>query len=77
MTPNFDFQEKFGHIAYFMTGGGLIYEQTSTGKLFDMPDGMTEAEIESLMEKSVSDNKDYVFELVKDNEFKLQENVCY
>ena len=77
MKPNFDFQEKFGHIVNFMPDGGLVYEQATTGKLFSIPDNMNETTLELLMKKSVSENKDFVFDFVKNNAFKLKEAVDY
>ncbi len=77
MKPNFDFQEYFGHIGYFMTGGGLKYECEATGKLYNFPEDVDDATIELLMAKILIDGKDYIFELVKDNEFILQTDCIY
>lgn len=77
MKPNFDFQEKFGHIAFFMPDGELMYEQRSTGKMFLIPKKISESKIEMLMEKSVKENYDYIFPLVKNYEFILDSKVLY
>lgn len=77
MKPNFDFQEKFGHIAHFMPDDDLMYEQNSSGRLFRIPRNIKEKRLEFLMERSLTENKDFVFEMVKDHEFILDRAVDY
>ena len=77
MTPNYQFFETFGHIGYLIPDGGLTYEQVDTNELFKFPENVTESEIEKLMQKSIKDKHNYIFDIVKNNKFKYQEDCIY
>ena len=77
IIPNFDFQEKFGHIFNLVPDGGLTYEKQDSKKLYSIPSTTKEKDLQDLMTKSLKDNFDYVFELVKRNPKELNPNFLY
>ncbi len=76
MNPNYDFFEKFGRVAYLLPDGGLHFENAD-GDLFYLPDNFSDSEIESLMQKSLDDNYNYIFDLCKDNKFTYKTGCLY
>lgn len=68
MKHNEQFQEKFGWIGISFECG-LAYDRNLDGQLYAFPKNTTESLINQLMEKSVRDNHDYVYDLVKENKF--------
>ena len=64
---NIEFRTKFGNVFYLEPGGGAAYDPNDTKGAYHFPDSMSEAEIEELMERCVKENKDLIFDLVKDN----------
>ena len=46
---------------------GLAYFPIDTDEAYRFPDSMSEAEVEELMERCVKENKDLIFDLVKNN----------
>ena len=47
------------------------------GKLYSIPENISEEELENLMRLSVEQNKNLVLKLVKGHELKLDPNVIY
>lgn len=77
MKPNSDFYFKFGTVCYECSTGKLMYAQNSSTKDYFFPDSMSEAEIEELMERCVKENKDLIFDLVKDNPVVYEKGLIY
>ena len=64
------FEHKFGGtIAVFYGVDGWAYDKK--GKLYPLPDEMTDGELQKIMEKCLADNHDYLFDMIKDNEIKI------
>jgi len=76
MNPNYDFFEKFGRIFYLMPDGGLHFSNEN-GELFKIPDDIPENEIERLMQKSLEDDYNYIFDLCKNNKFIYKADCLY
>ena len=76
IKPNFEFQERFGKIFGLIPDGQLVYESRK-GKLYSIPENISEEELENLMRLSVEQNKNLVLKIVKDHELKLDPNVDY
>ena len=64
---NSDFRRKFGNVFYLEPGGGLAYDPNNTKKSYTFPESMSEEQVEELMERCVEENKDLIFDLVKNN----------
>ena len=56
IKPNFEFQERFGKIFGLIPDGQLVYESWK-GKLYSIPENISEEELENLMRLSVEQNK--------------------
>ena len=67
IKPNFEFQEQFGKIFGLIPDGQLVYESRK-GKLYPIPENISEEELENLMRLSVEQNKNLVIKLVKGHE---------
>ena len=76
IKPNFEFQERFGKIFGLIPDGQLVYESRK-GKLYSIPENISEEELENLMRLSVEQKKNLVLKLVKGHELKLDPNVIY
>ena len=76
IKPNFEFQERFGKIFGLIPDGQLAYESRK-GKLYLIPENISEEELENLMRLSVEQNKNLVLKLVKVHELKLEHDVEY
>ena len=76
IKPNFEFQEQFGKIFGLIPDGQLVYESRK-GKLYSIPENISEEELENLMRLSVEQNKNLVLKLVKGHELKLDTDVIY
>ena len=72
----YKFREKFGHIYCFITGG-IIYNCKKSGKSYEFPKKYKMENINLLMQKSLANNHDYVFDLLKNNELHLRDDVLY
>ena len=67
----FDFGEDFGRLMFLHETGKPSYKCRKTKKEYNLPDEMTDGELQKIMEKSLADNYDYLFDMVKDNEIKI------
>ena len=76
IKPNFEFQERFGKIFGLIPDGQLVYESRK-GKLYSIPENISEEELEILMRLSVEQKKNLVLKLVKGHELKLDPDVDY
>ncbi|MBE6351892.1 MAG: hypothetical protein E7060_02975 [Treponema bryantii] len=76
IKPNFEFQERFGKIFGLIPDGQLVYESRK-GKLYSIPENISEEELEILMRLSVEQKKNLVLKLVKGHELKLDPDVIY
>ena len=76
IKPNFEFQERFGKIFGLIPDGQLVYE-SQKGKLYSIPENISEEELENLMSLSVEQKKNLVLKLVKGHELKLDPNADY
>ncbi len=74
---NSDFRWRFGSIGYLEPGDGLAYFPIDTDEAYRFPDSMSEAEIEELMERCVKENKDLIFDLVKDHPVVYEKGLIY
>ena len=70
IKPNFEFQERFGKIFGLIPDRQLVYESRK-GKLYSIPENISEEKLENLMRLSVEQNKNLVLKLVKGHELKL------
>ena len=76
IKPNFEFQEQFGKIFGLIPDGQLVYESRK-GKLYPIPENISEEELENFMRLSVEQNKNLVLKLVKGHELKLDPDAVY
>ena len=76
IKPNFEFQERFGKIFGLIPDGQLVYESRK-GKLYSIPENISEEELENLMSLSVDQKKNLVLKLVKGHEIKLDSDDIY
>ena len=76
IKPNFEFQERFGKIFGLIPDEQLVYESRK-GKLYSIPENISEEELENLMRLSVEQKKNLVLKLVKGHELKLDPDVIY
>ena len=76
IKPNFEFQERFGKFFGLIPDGQLVYESRK-GKLYSIPENISEEELENLMRLSVEQKKNLVLKLVKGHELKLDPDVDY
>ena len=67
----FDFDEDFGPLMFLHETGKPSYKCRRTRKSYTLPDEMTDGELQKIIEKCLSDNYDYLFDIVKDNEIKI------
>ena len=77
IKPNFEFQEHFGNIFRLITGDDQLVHVSRKGKLYSIPENISEEELENLMRLSVEQNKNLVLKLVKGHELKLDPDVIY
>ena len=77
IKPNFEFQEQFGNIFRLITGDNQLVYESQKGKLYSIPENISEEELENLMRLSVEQNKNLVLKFVKGHELKLDPNVVY
>ena len=77
IKPNFEFQEQFGNIFRLITGDDQLAYESRKGKLYSIPENISEEELENLMRLSVEQNKNLVLKLVKGHELKLDPDVDY
>ena len=76
IKPIFEFQERFGKIGRLIPDEQLVYESRK-GKLYSIPENISEEELENLMRLSVKQKKNLVLKLVKGHELKLDHDVVY
>ena len=76
IKPNFEFQERFGKIFGLIPDRQLVYESRK-GKLYSIPENISEEKLENLMRLSVEQKKNLVLKLVKGHELKLDPDVIY
>ena len=67
----FDFDEEFGPLMFLHETGKPSYKCRRTRKSYTLPDEMTDGELQKIIEKCLADNYDYLFDMVKDNELKI------
>ena len=67
----FDFEEEFGPLMFLYETEKPSYKCRRTRKSYTLPDEMTDGELQKIMEKSLADNHDYLFDMIKDNEIKI------
>ena len=77
IKPNFEFQERFGRIFKLISGNDQLVYESRKGKLYSIPENISEEELENLMRLSVEQNKNLVLKLVKGHELKLDPDVIY
>ena len=77
IKPNFEFQKRFGNIFRLITGDDQIAYESRKGKLYSIPENISEEELENLMRLSVEQKKNLVLKLVKGHELKLDPDVDY
>ena len=77
IKPNFEFQKRFGNIFRLITGDDQLVYESRKGKLYSIPENISEEELENLMRLSVEQKKNLVLKLVKGHELKLDPNVIY
>lgn len=70
-NTKFNFGEDFGPVMFLHETGKPAYKCRRTMKSYTLPDEMTDGELKKIMEKCLSDNYDYLFDMVKDNELKI------
>lgn len=61
------FWDQFGDVGYSEPGGGLVYAPNDRKGTYFFPESMSEEQVEELMERCVKENKDLIFDLVKNN----------
>lgn len=61
------FRQRFGNVFYLEPGGGLAYHQKKTDEYYFLPESTSEEQVEELIEQCLKENKDLIFDLVKDN----------
>lgn len=76
IKPNFEFKERFRKIFGLIPDGQLVYESWK-GKLYSIPENISEKELENLISLSVEQKKNLVLKLVKGHELKLDPDVVY
>ena len=74
-----DFFMKFGSICKSESSGAFCYMRTKEQDEFDFPDeyAYNEDKIIKLMEKSLKDNHDYIYDLTKDVPKTEYKDGCY
>lgn len=77
IKPNFEFQKRFGNIFRLITGDDQLVYVSRKGKLYSIPENISEEELENLMRLSVEQKKNLVLKLVKGHELKLDPDVIY
>ena len=77
IKPNFEFQKRFGNIFRLITGDDQLAYESRKGKLYSIPENISEEELENLMRLSVEQKKNLVLKLVKGHELKLDPDVVY
>ena len=77
MKPNFEFQEQFGKIVRFITGDDQLIFESLKGKLYSIPENISEEELETLMRLSVEQKKNLLLGIIKGHELKLDPDVIY
>ena len=77
MPYNKEFFIRFGHIGYLEPGPGIAYAPKDDDNSYTFPEDMSESEIESLMKKSVEEDTDFVFDVVKDNVLVYEQDRIY
>ena len=70
-NTKFNFGEDFGPLMFLHETGKPSYKCRRTRKSYTLPDEMTDGELQKIIEKSLADNYDYLFDMVKDNELKI------
>lgn len=70
-NTKFNFGEDFGPVMFLYETEKPSYKCRRTRKSYTLPDEMTDGELQKIMEKSLADNHDYLFDIVKDNEIKI------
>lgn len=70
-ATRFNFDEEFGAVVFLHETGKPAYQCSRNRKSYNLPDEMTDEELKKIMEKCLADNHDYLFDIVKDNELKI------
>ena len=71
---NKEFMEKYGRVFQLMCSSFLLYEDITTNKTYKLPSNLTTDKINELMDKSLSDNFNYLYELCKDDIYEDEED---
>ena len=75
----FQYEKKFGNIGHDI-GIGFCYTKNDSDDSYRIPNEYEiekKEEFENLMRKGLSENKDLVFELVKNNKIEWRDDVLY
>ena len=67
--------KHLGISACLILYGDLTYEKVDTNEFFEFPENITESEIEKLMQKSVKDKHDYIFDIVNNTNSNIKKVV--
>lgn len=70
-ATRFNFDEEFGAVVFLHETDKPAYQCKRNRKSYTLPDEMTDGELKEIMEKCLADHCDYLFDIVKDNELKL------
>lgn len=70
-ATRFNFDEEFGAVVFLHETDKPAYQCSRNRKSYNLPDEMTDEELKKIMEKCLADNYDYLFDMVKDNELKI------
>ncbi len=70
------FGEKFGKVFYLMPAG-IGYEPNESENTYCFPSHKTKSELLNLMQKSLDDNHDYIFDIVKNDILVYDDDVDY
>ena len=71
---NKEFMNKYGKVFHLVCSSSVLYEDIATNKTYAIPKKLTTEEINELMDKSLSDNTNYLYEVCKDNVYEDEED---
>ena len=71
---NKEFMDKYGRVFHLMCSSFVLYEDIATNKTYKLPSNLTTDKINKLMDKSLSDNFNYLYELCKDDIYEDEED---
>ena len=70
-NTRFNFGVDFGRVMFLYETGKPTYKCRRTRKSYTLPDEMTDGELKKIMEKCLANKHDYLFDMIKDNEIKI------